>query len=104
MYYNDGKWHGWNGGECPVHPETVVEYVYISEGLPIYDEDAAKYVRWDKGYPHPVIAFRVIKEHREPREFTLYIDNEGSAATWYNGDSMPDLPYCQVVKVREVLE
>lgn len=22
--YNDGKIHGWNGGECPVHPETVV--------------------------------------------------------------------------------
>ena len=25
--YNDGRWHGWNGGECPVHPETVVVVV-----------------------------------------------------------------------------
>ena len=21
--YNDGNWHGWDGGECPVHPESV---------------------------------------------------------------------------------
>ena len=29
--YNDGKWHGWNGGECPVHPETEVEFVGFVE-------------------------------------------------------------------------
>jgi len=23
--YNDGKIHGWNGGDCPVHPDTVVK-------------------------------------------------------------------------------
>ena len=23
--YNDGKWHGWNGGECPVHPKSRVQ-------------------------------------------------------------------------------
>lgn len=22
--YNDGKWHGWNGGECPVDPQAEV--------------------------------------------------------------------------------
>lgn len=22
-----GPWIGWNGGECPVHPETIVEWV-----------------------------------------------------------------------------
>ena len=25
--YNDGGWHLWNGGECPVHSKTVVEAV-----------------------------------------------------------------------------
>lgn len=23
--YNNGEWHDWNGGECPVHPLSVVE-------------------------------------------------------------------------------
>ena len=22
-----GPWIGWNGGECPVHPETIVDFV-----------------------------------------------------------------------------
>lgn len=26
--YPVGQWIGWNGGECPVHPETVVDYVW----------------------------------------------------------------------------
>ena len=24
-----GPWIGWNGGECPVHPETVIEVALI---------------------------------------------------------------------------
>lgn len=23
--YNDGEWHEWHGGECPVHPQSVVD-------------------------------------------------------------------------------
>lgn len=108
--YNDGKWHGWNGGECPVHPETVVEYVYISETVPILDDDAAKHIRWDKKYPHPVIAFRVIKEHLEPREWWALWSPSGNLIgnfskesaheknnTHYNGKG-------DVIHVREVIE
>lgn len=29
--YNDGKIHGWNGGDCPVHPETEV-LVWLRNG------------------------------------------------------------------------
>ena len=68
--YNDGKWHGWNGGECPVHSQTVVDYVWFDEG----DEDelcgttkgraAYDAVAWGQ-----VVKFRVVKEHKEPREF-----------------------------------
>ncbi len=28
--YNDGKWHGWNGGECPVDPESIIDVHYIN--------------------------------------------------------------------------
>lgn len=33
--YNDGTIHGWNGGDCPVHPETVVK-VYFEDHLDIF--------------------------------------------------------------------
>lgn len=28
--YNDGKWHGWNGGECPVDPASMVDVHYVN--------------------------------------------------------------------------
>lgn len=68
--YNDGAWWGWNGGECPVHPKTVVEYVWKYEGnvgrhkrLAGEGEDRNR-----PAWENQVIAFRVIREHREPRE------------------------------------
>lgn len=65
--YNDGKWHGWNGGECPVHPDAVVEVV--TESGRSNGEWVAKRVIWRSDVfwaggpiPHPV-AFRVIRQH-----------------------------------------
>ena len=75
--YNDGLWHGWNGGECPVHPEAVVE-VLLRSGC---EDGPANVVDWDHKYD-PVIAFRVIKEHKEPREFWAV------NMTWWKG--VPD--------------
>lgn len=28
--YNDGKWHGWNGGECPVDRDSVIDVHYVN--------------------------------------------------------------------------
>lgn len=95
--YNDGKWHGWNGGECPVHPQSVGDITYF-DGVTYKD---CKLAQFDRELP---LLFRVIKEYREPREFTLYVDDMGNAVTWYSGDLRSDLPHCQVIKVREVLE
>ena len=64
--YNDGKWHGWNGGECPVHGDSHVEYVTLNEpGI----SDAGS-LDWNTEIL-PIIAFRVTKQHREPRELWL---------------------------------
>lgn len=30
--YYDGCWHGWNGGECPVHPETIIDVCLYDDG------------------------------------------------------------------------
>lgn len=69
--YNDGKWHGWNGGECPVHPETIVIAQHGSR-----ETLAAKYFNWKPEGDFDIIAFRVIKEHKEPREFWAYFDKD----------------------------
>ena len=40
--YNDGKWHGWNGGECPVHPESELKVWFqsgfLQENIPVLAE------------------------------------------------------------------
>jgi hypothetical protein len=68
--YNDGKWHGWNGGECPVHPESKVLIMVFSKNLNSGHsrECAANSVNW---HSNNIIAFRVTKEHKEPREWWL---------------------------------
>ena len=76
--YNDGCWWGWNGGECPVHQKTVVDVrfkdkfiTYEVDGFaPHGDTVTVSEGKFEAGYvPYwdEVIAFRVVKEHREPK-------------------------------------
>jgi hypothetical protein len=62
--YNDGKWHGWNGGECPVHRESVVEVVTHLHGR--IGESKALTKGWWAGHSNPVVAFRVVTPYVEP--------------------------------------
>ena len=72
--FNDGKIHGWDGGECPVHPETVVR-VWLYDGTPT--KKRAKFLGWSWSHPDRfpesnIIAFQVVKEHREPK--TIWVN------------------------------
>lgn len=62
--YNDGKWHGWNGGKCPVHVGSFIHGV--EESGTSWKANAG-----DNDWHSFRGAFRVIKEHREPREFWI---------------------------------
>lgn len=63
--YNDGQIHGWNGGDCPVHPETVVKFWVDGK---VDGECRAGKLRWEhKEHAGDIIAFRVVKEYVEPR-------------------------------------
>lgn len=64
--YNDGNWHGWTGGECPVHPKSAVD-VKFNDGEEYEGRGAGGWV-W-KGTLDKIIAFRVTKPYVEPREF-----------------------------------
>lgn len=72
--YNNGQIHGWNGGDCPVHPETVVEY--WTRGL-----DACHCKAGDLDWSHcgknfDIIAFQVVKAYVEPKVIWVneYVD------------------------------
>ena len=63
--YNDGKWHGWNGGECPVHPESRGDFVFADSAI-LHKQPAGA---WDWADQElPIIAFRITEEYKEPRE------------------------------------
>lgn len=64
--YNDGQIHGWNGGDCPVHPETVVQ-VWFRNGNTNVSWDAEAYWWEHRETEEDIIAFRVVKEYVEPK-------------------------------------
>jgi hypothetical protein len=106
--YNDGKWYGWDGGECPVHPETMVETVWVNGDC---KKGVASRWKWRvEGQIQYMIAFRVIKEHREPREWWSLWSPSGNLIGNFTKDSAHrknDTHYngkgC-VIHVREVIE
>ncbi len=86
--YNDGNWWGWNGGECPVHPETEVTVTYPNGAVCL--NAVASSHRWEG----PIL-FRVTKEHREPREWWADPETGQLCKSSYGRFT---------VKVREVLD
>lgn len=96
--YNDGKWHGWNGGECPLHPETTVDVV-VSSG----DRRTVKSKSWHNY--HQIIAFRVIEEWKKPREFWVRRITDFNLNGKVIGHTYQECKECQAdFKVREVIE
>ena len=84
--YNDGKWHGWNGGECPVDVESIVEGMYLRDDMPAPESpctDRAGHFDWEYEAANTLIAFRVIKEHREPKEYTI---DPRKNIIWYSSE------------------
>ena len=106
--YNDGKWHGWNGEvtkPASVHSDSVIDYVWFDDG----DENelcgtnkgrkASDLVGWSQ-----VVKFRVVKEHKEPREFWQYYDNQ--TGQWIVSSNPPEIIRggSELIHVREVTE
>ncbi len=99
--YNDGKWHGWNGGECPVHPESEVQVIYQTTRFSSETLRATMF-RWDSHHA-PIVAFRVTKAYVEPpkpREFWITEDNRGRLYV-FAGPVARDDDH-EIIHVREV--
>ena len=75
--YNDGTIHGWNGGDCPVHPETVVKF-WTDGGS--YGKCRAGKLRWKhKELAGDIIAFHVVEQYVEPKVIWVNEYDEGRA-------------------------
>jgi len=96
--YNNGLWHGWNGGECPVHPETVIQGL---EGHGVgWTEAYAKDNHWESFRG----AFRVTKEHKEPKDFWLCYRLLAAAPEVRYSLPQNNEDYLTVIHVREVTQ
>ncbi len=58
--YNDGNWHAWTGGDCPVHPYSFVGVQHIGSMVETRRADA---IDWDKA---PFL-FRVREAYQPPK-------------------------------------
>lgn len=108
--YNNGKVHGWNGGECPVHPETVVQVWFRSGPDKI---DAAFFFLWTHGMKYgDIIAFKVVKPYVEPpkpfEEWGIkHKDGSVSTQRWTRRERAEELARHldgRAVLMREVIE
>ncbi len=106
--YNDGKWHGWNGGVRPIHPLTEIEVVMWSteEGGKVAIAGEAKDFDWSASV-NPIVVFRVVKEYKEPREVWAN-EYPGYLGKFFNtkedAQRNKGEGFIRVVKFREVIE
>ena len=79
--YNDGKIHGWNGGDCPVHPYSNVQ-VWLREG--VVGEGIAKRLIWrhNNAYYYDIVAFQVLNQYVEPK--TIWANEYQSGTLAYD--------------------
>lgn len=64
--YEEGRYYGWNGGECPVHPKTKVA-AWFADGEMV--EALAEVLYWSGSEICNIpIVFHVVKKHIEPVE------------------------------------
>lgn len=107
--YNDGNWWGWNGGECPVHPLSTVECRVANADDTVNGAHMeAQCWHWNlaRDVPSAIVAFRVVKAYREPREFWLNEYPTAAAAheSKASADEAATIARIACIRVREVLE
>mgnify|MGYP003467751551 CR=1 FL=1 len=81
-------WDGWNGGECPVHPETVVECAF-DDGLPDLCVTAKRANDYCWGPISTIIVFRIIKLHVDPK--VIWVNEHDGKSFAYSAKSIAEM-------------
>ena len=98
--YNDGNWHIWHGGECPVHPKSMVEAIWHDANQET--TGIRKGLALGGAWRGQIVKFRVVKEYREPREWWIAGRNELAFPS--AREAKTAFPGCDPIHVREVTE
>jgi len=102
--YNDGKWHKMNGVQPKsVHDLSDVEmkWILLDKGAIKESTRQAKQFGWEDSANVAGIAFRVIKQYKEPLEF--WISHTGGLV-FNQFEHRPETAYgMPLIHVREVL-
>jgi hypothetical protein len=102
--YNDGKWHKWEAGSCPVHPESIVSVLFAWNKDEIVSGEKARAWYWGDA---TLVAFRVVKEYKEPREWWVNVYPTSSGIlhdTEESAKKVSGVGAIGTIKVREVIE
>ena len=79
--YVTGQIYGWNGGECPVHPETIVQ-VWLRRDTS--DRQCAKGFSWSHlRSSGDIVCFQVITPYAEPKVLWVNEYADGSLCAYY---------------------
>ena len=73
--YNDGNWHKWEGGPCPVHPQSEIEGYWQVEATQtgmgaksaVYIEGLAGKLNFEWDCQTRLHLFRVVKKFEKPK-------------------------------------
>lgn len=101
--YNNGQIWGWNGGDCPVHPETEVNV--WKRGSCIGSGRAGKFCWGHGNCVSDIIAFQVVKAYVEPKVIWVNEYNTGFYSPYLTKEEavkMANLPQATRVAVKYV--
>ena len=105
--YNDGTIHGWNGGDCPVHPNTVVHCWLRSASAGIAKAGELEWKHRSDINMLDIVAFQVIKEYVETKTIWVNEYKSGDVA-YHTKEAALQCPYAGIirkaVKYQEVQE
>ena len=107
-YDKKNIWYGWNGGDCPVHPETIVT-VLLVDGTKQATQRAGDLFGWVDGRIAAFTIFHLYREPKKPREWwvNVYEGGELDPAFAYESkreaDDNADPHRLECVCFREVL-
>lgn len=94
--YNNGLPHLWHGGECPVHPKGEVRYWMRRPCVAL--SRRAGLLQWQhENCDGDILAFRVIKPYREPREGWV-------VGVWKTSEEARRITGAEPFRVREIME
>ena len=104
MSYEVGKWYGWTGGDCPVHPHTKVICKFDDGAENCEPEAAGTWIWWGCD----IVAFKVVEEYKEPREFWVLLSHLKGVSSQLHDTKVEAknhmTPTDELIKVREVKE